>query len=474
MLKRLILFAAISLVSVLVRAQMTNTLYFMDRIPQYNLMNPAFQPKCNAFVGLTGVYLNVGSPFSLNDVLTYNASLDSLITIFHPKAAADAKDNFIKSLSDVESAYVNSEVNLLSFGFRVSDWYFTFGATNKQTASFNIPKSYLQLGVKGFEANTTYELGNLGVNVTDYVEFALGASKKISPELTLGAKGKFLYGIADFSVGDNTLNYRTSVVKDSTYSTTINANLTYNGYFPFAKMPDSIMKQSPKLYSTDSIINNLLAFNSTGFAIDFGAKYTGIEKLSLSASILDLGFIRWNNEVYNTTMKGSYTFTGLEIDLLSDSTTDYGKKITDTLNNAFTYSQSNKSYTTWLPTKVIFGIEYFPEEYFSVGLMSLSQFNRSKFYQQFVLSANVRPLQMIMLSGSYSVLNNGFSSFGAGLTFRLSALQFYFVADNIPFKFGKSFIPYKMNSFNCRLGLNLVFGCNGNKNKEKDKPMIYE
>ena len=464
----------------MLRAQMTNTLYFMDRIPEFHQMNPAFQPKCNAYVGLLPTFeINGGIPFNLKDIYTYNPSLDSLITIFHPLAAANAKDKFINNLDDVPSFYMNSNIDFLSFGFRVSDWYWTFGVSNRLNTEFNASKDYVSLLTKGMELNKTYNLGNLGVNITDYVEFALGASKKVNEEFTIGGKGKFLVGLMDFSVDNSTFNLNTSN-RDTMYTLGIKSDLSYNGFNPFAQMPDTIGKQSMRSYSGDTILNNLTAMNSKGFAIDLGIKYTGIEKLSLSASVLDLGFIRWGGNVFNTKIKGDYIYRGIEnMDFTKlDSVGSKITSISDSITNAFSITQSSSSYTTMLPTRIILGAEYFPEEYFSVGLMSLSQFNRSKFYQQIVLSANLRPLNMIMLSGSYSMFNNGFSSFGAGVTLRLSSLQFYMISDNIPFKFGKSgqfnYVPYMMKTFNFRFGLNLVFGCNGNKRKEKDKPMIYE
>jgi hypothetical protein len=148
-------------------------------------------------------------------------------------------------------------------------------------------------------------------------------------------------------------------------------------------------------------------------------------------------------------------------------------EILDSLENAFSFTKSNKNYSTALPVKFYVAGEYFPLRYLSVGLLSLTQYYESSFYQQVMLSTNVRPWKMLMFSLSYSFLDNGFSSFGFGTSLRLGPTQFYFISDNIPFRFSAGTpLPYKLEFFNMRFGFNFVFGCSGTK-KEKDIPLNY-
>ena len=64
-----------------VSAQVTNTIYFMDRIPQRNQLNPAFQPACNLYIGCPGlstIQLGIGNnSLTMEDAISYDSSIDS-------------------------------------------------------------------------------------------------------------------------------------------------------------------------------------------------------------------------------------------------------------------------------------------------------------------------------------------------------------------------------------------------------------
>jgi hypothetical protein len=245
--------------------------------------------------------------------------------------------------------------------------------------------------------------------------------------------------------------------------------------------PDSsgniILDSLTKIKTKKNPLANYSPLNSLGLGFDLGATYSGIDQVVLSASLIDIGFIRWRNYSYNFKMNGNYKFTGGgNIDLLKGGTGSFdsiGPRIMDSIKTAFKFKQQNSSYTTNLPTKLFLAGEYFPEKYFSVGLLSITQYYNSQFYEQITVSGNFRPLKMLMLSGSYSILNNGFSNLGLGLSSRFGPLNIYFVSDNIPFKFGSMNlpVPYEMMGFNFRFGMNLVFGID---KKYEDKPYLWE
>ena len=80
-------------------------------------------------------------------------------------------------------------------------------------------------------------------------------------------------------------------------------------------------------------------------------------------------------------------------------------------------------------------------------------------------------------SASYTAENHQYDNLGAGLAFRAGITQFYLVTDRIPVMWNRIkndnsniILPENWNTFNLRLGMNLVFG---NRAREKnDKPMI--
>jgi hypothetical protein len=111
--------------------------------------------------------------------------------------------------------------------------------------------------------------------------------------------------------------------------------------------------------------------------------------------------------------------------------------------------------------------------------------------QSVTLSANLNLGNSLSTSICYTAENRRFDNLGAGLSFRAGIFQFYVLTDRIPLMWnvikgdittndligsGTHTEPYSFplpatwNTFNLRLGLNLVFG---NKNKQKqDMPMV--
>src|SRR5512145_896765 len=86
----------------ILNAQQSNSLYFMDGIPQSNQLNPAVQPKCNfyfGFPGLSSFEINGGnSAISFSDILTKMPGNDSLVW---PLYSQDTKTKFLSNFSDV-------------------------------------------------------------------------------------------------------------------------------------------------------------------------------------------------------------------------------------------------------------------------------------------------------------------------------------------------------------------------------------
>jgi hypothetical protein len=468
------IFIALILAVAPLAGQMSNTLYFMDRIPQYNQLNPAFQPKCNVYVGMPGlstVQFNIGNnSINMSDIWQYDKQSDSLLVFM---ANEKTKKAFISSLKAENSIFTNFQNDILAFGFRVNTWYFSFSTSVKADFRASYPKSFVEFLVNGIGIGESYEFKEFGINAIAYGEIALSASKIINEEYTVGGRVKFLAGLINISTDNKSLKLSTTE-QDNIFVNSVSSDVTINMYAPIlAETPDTGKIQFGDVFKTkDNIdVKDIKPFQSTGFATDLGVVYNGIEKLKLSASILDLGYISWKKNVYNYKMKSNYEFKGVEID--RDSIGNAFNNISDAILDSFKFTKTKTSYVTSLPTKFYVGAEYALQSYVSVGLLSLSQYYKSQYYQQIMVSANFRPLNMIMLSTSYSFFDNGFSNMGLGITFKLAPLQIYFMSDNIPLRVSKNMLPYKLEYFNFRFGLNWVFGCS-DKKKMKDKPMGWE
>ena len=157
--------------------QMSNTLYHMKGIPQNHYFNPAFQPKCNIYIGFPGVssislgYDNNG--FDFDDVIFKGSGefTDSLITPLHPSYDVDF---FLDKLHD--RIYIAPEVSLslLTFGFRTKSWYITFDLSDVNSFRLSIPKDLFGIALKGngAYAGKTADFSDFKIDVTYYRQYS--------------------------------------------------------------------------------------------------------------------------------------------------------------------------------------------------------------------------------------------------------------------------------------------------------------
>ena len=227
--------------------------------------------------------------------------------------------------------------------------------------------------------------------------------------------------------------------------------------------------------------------NNLGFAVDLGAEYRFGDRASLSASVIDLGFIKWKEDVYSFSQDGKFEFKGIDLSdgILSedfDSTMDeYFDDLGDSIIDIFEVKASDDPYTTWLPTKIYIGGTYHLTRNVSIGLLSRSEIYSGKIRQSLTLSANTLLANFLSFSVSYSMMNYSYNNLGIGFALRGGPIQLYFVTDRIPLKYsmlefsdngGTTKIPmfFDQRTLNFRFGLNLTFGC---KEKGlKDAPLV--
>jgi hypothetical protein len=204
-----------------------------------------------------------------------------------------------------------------------------------------------------------------------------------------------------------------------------------------------------------------------GAGIDLGVNYRPYDWLNVSASIVDLGFVRWGDYTYNLQSQAEYDFDGVEVDVEFDMD-QWFEELGDSLEETFSkFTAEEESFTTALPAKVFIGGEVYPHEMISFGLLSRTEFYRGDVRQQFTLSANFRPIPLVSTTLSYSVINGYYKNLGFGLALKAWPFNLYILTDTGP---SVLFWPTEAQHFNFKMGLNLMFGCR--KEKKYDVPLV--
>ena len=100
-------------------AQINNSIYFMDGIPQANRVNPAHQPNCTFYLGfpmLAPLRVELSSnSLSYKDIIYPHPFQDSLITFLHPEGDKEA---FLNQLKPVNHIVSDLRSTIASVGFR--------------------------------------------------------------------------------------------------------------------------------------------------------------------------------------------------------------------------------------------------------------------------------------------------------------------------------------------------------------------
>ena len=475
------------------KAQENQTLYYMG-LPQSRLMNPAMQSSCGFYLGLPGlssVYFNYSNNSFSPDDFVFKGSgeyADSLITILHPSYDID---DFLNKLPERMYFSPETHVQLFSFGFRSGDTYFTFDITEKANLFLSLPKDFMTLAFHGNSAfvGGTADFSDLTFDMTEYRQYGVSLSKKINKNLTFGAKGKLLFGKANLSLKNADLGI--TIDEGTALTHTLHSDISLNVSAPITVTTDSEgfiedLDISEDMDADNGIIDFVLNTGNVGVAVDFGAVYNIGDYFTLSASVVDLGYINWKQDVYNFVSKGTYDFEGIdlssEFDVNDDrDLEDVAEAMLDSIADIFKPLSQEESYINMLPTKIYLGGTFNVSEKLNLGFLSRSQIYKGKIQQAFTISANTNLGNALMTSVSYTMSNNSYNNLGAGLSFRGGPFQFYLVSDHIPVTFNKlqfedngdvtSFpFPTDLKRINIRVGLNFVFGCNSKR--FKDKPLL--
>jgi Family of unknown function (DUF5723) len=466
-------------------AQNSQTLYYMN-IPQNHIANPALRPSNSLYIGLpviSGINLNINNNYvNFSDVFQNGQPSDSVITFLHPD---NDVDDFLSKIRNKNSLESQVSVQLFGLGFSVGkDSYVFLDINERIEGNFVMPGDLFKLALKGNDGfvGSQIDLSSLRGDMKYYREIGLGFSKSITNKLRIGVKGKLLTGIAAGSIDNNSLG----ITINEDYTHTFDADMVVNISAPHTVKKDadqnieSIEFDDSIFDSGKGVFDFLTGKKNIGLGLDIGATYDISDKIMVSASITDIGFIRWKEDISNIRANNQFEFSGLNVtDVLDGTKTidELGEEMLDSLQNSFTLTNTNDPFTTWLPFGVTLGGSYSLNNKVSFGLLSYSRIIGKQFRESLTMSANVNLGNAFSSSLSYTMANHRFNNLGAGLSFRAGVCQFYMISDRIPVMWNKINIenstialPSNWNTINLRIGMNLTFG---NRVKKKDdKPMI--
>ncbi len=294
------------------RAQ-NNTLYFMHPVPQSIHTNPALFYQCRTYIELPVIssiqYSYSNSGFSYHDAIHYGTGSrsDSLIIDLESLDGKMKKNNYVRS---------DAAVNLAGAGFQLDDYYLHFNISNFTESRAGIPGDMLAMRDGNWDIESgqprDLDLSGMGIKATNYFQIAAGVSTEILDGLYAGVTLKYLRGSASITSPRTDLYLLT---EGDPIQLEAQTNYKIRSSFPMevAYDPQGYVNSVNLSNSFDNIFRDFIMANNHGAGIDLGVIYQYDDRLTLAASLIDLGFIRWKSNVNRFEANGSITFSGFDL-----------------------------------------------------------------------------------------------------------------------------------------------------------------
>lgn len=447
-LKRLTLALLIMLVPEISRAQRDLLLYNFSGIGEVTNNNPSCFPEFSVYVGipaLSGIHFSGShSGFVYHDLYKLRQDDSVLIDV----------DNALSKMKSKNYLSYSAGIDLLSFGFRVKNNYFHANITEKAWIKFAYPKELMDLVANG-NGNYTgqfLDFSKTGFDASHYREYAIGYARKINDRWNAGLRLKYLYGMENASTTAGNLGFATaaddytlSIPTDIVINTSTLAN-SDEGYDPLTDGNGS--------ESSRAIRHYLTGMKNRGFALDLGGTFQMDETWNFSASILDIGAIRWKENTRNyKTGKGEYSFGGIDLeDFISDDSN--GQSVLDSLGNTFTTDETYSPYTERLPVQAYLGSHYNLNDKSFIAATLHGEFFKRTLQPAASIAYHRKVGNHFAFQVAWSYINHDFLNAGAGWWVYAGPVQFYIMTENA----AGTLAPLDHTHAQVHFGFNLIWG----------------
>lgn len=436
-----------------VNAQELESAYFSDGFLYRYRMNPALANDRNfvSFPGLGNLNVGLNGSIHLSDIF-YN--INGRTTTFLNPAVNTA--DFMNSIGNSNRLYTDNQVGILSAGFKAFGGYNTIGINARVNVGMHLPRALFSLLKEGV-ANDTYDISDVRAMARGYVEVALGHSHQLDSRWRIGGTLKVLVGGADI---DARFDKAYLTLGQDNWTALVNADirssvkgLTYK---------HDINENTRHEYVSGADIDSP-GINGYGLALDLGAEFRLNSDWTFSASIADLGFIKWKNNLLASTNgdrivnTDKYTFN--VDDNATNSFDNELDKLKDDLSALYELSDMGDrgSRTTALGATLRLAAEYKLPVYrrLSFGLLNTTRIQGSYTWTDFRLSANIAPARCFSAAASLSAGSFGMG-FGWVANLHVTGFNLFLGMDHTVGKLAKQGVPLSSNA-SVSLGLNFPF-----------------
>ena len=451
-------------------AQDLETGYFLGGNPYAFRMNPAFQSERNIFslaLGQTG--LGTWSNLGFSTLFYPDASDGHLYTFLNDRVSTG---EFLEKIRKNNRLDADVRVNLLTIGFWSREQFFTLDFNVRSLNALSVPYDLFCFWKEGAENRSQFDFSRLGLRSQTFAEAAFGWSKNYDDVLNVGFRVKALVGGLELNAMTRNMKLAMSnerwEVESQSFLYGSSPSLTYS--------LDESGNPDPGSIKWDGGSWGPAGY---GGAVDLGVSWNVLPYLTLSASVLDLGAIRWNREIQLVSPESSYVWAPSEND--GTDAENWNQELDNALNElagVFRFRDASQEGAAFemLPIQYYLGAEFRMPFYDRLSLGALYSGRTGSGYgrQTGRVSLNWNPLDFLSMSAGTSLSRLG-ESFGFALNLHPAAVNLVIGCDYIPihgvslspllkdadvpsFIRRNAVLPRDQMKFNLHIGLNLAFG----------------
>lgn len=423
------------------------TAYFVEGSTFRSQLNPAFAPLRGyvdiPLVGSIQVGVSGNTPFGA--LLFKN---DGKLVAFTDKGiSADAVLGRLGAVNDIS---VGSRIGLVGFGKyarnRINFWAVDLGLNIDAEA--NAPRELFAF-LKGGEAA---DIRDARMSLQSYVDASFNYSFRLIPRLYIGVRAKVIVGMwgADLALD----RFDVSIGSDRWYAA-VAGSIEMNGISEDLKTGDRIdFGQIGDYLDVASIAKP----SGYGGAIDIGATYDVTNWLQLSASVDNLGFVKWGNKSMRR-FEFEQSVSSDDISIV-DGKVEFPDDID--LDNVKLTVVDGKASTQRLATRINVGADFeFLNHRLGVGVLYNARICANKSYHTLMGSVNAHPLWWLGITAAYSVIDNKAGAVSLALNLCPSWINFYIATDVLLNKHIAYMIPDRGSKANITFGLAVPIGLRG-------------
>ena len=428
-------------------SQATGSLFMLKDNFHSQILNPSYTRNDNAIVisivGLAGATVGNSGNFKISDILTEDQTGKKVVDFKH-----------FYNTGNVESSVVDwSSIPVVFVSIPLTEGRLSIYFKEQVESSLNFNTTFQEF--PEFENITSYNTDNINYSGMGYRELAVGYARKINKKISIGIRGKMLFGAAFIDVEN--WNYGVNINEKSD-----KLELTHKGTGRLVLPVTTELSADYRVKSMEgknAAGKYLGSFHNPGLGIDLGATINMSRNSWLSIATTDLGAIWFKHNTMNIVQNSIYEFSDSE---LSDYTENDNAgryfnpynliiKTKDEIPNLYRPFIDTTNFVQGLVPKTSVHYQYIYSKRLSFGIT-----NQTAFYKKNIL--NVISISALQKRGDFSVFENinlyGLNTvtIGGGLQWDTKFGQLFASTNNIL----AVYQPTRNESFSFSFGISLL------------------